>query len=178
MGHKGSFATVVRTALNECGMARIDELLPIVNRIAPDRVVGRKIRPMVMQALRDLVRFNEAACVDGWYRMIPRKDPVQIRQKMWSILRSRRLVSIEDLMELTGAGREYARQWLGMLAGHEIVARQDDGRFRLVQDTVEQPDNDVKAEKLRQIRRKKALQNMGKALEGVVEAWKTLEAEL
>jgi hypothetical protein len=172
MGRPGTFAHLVREALEQRGQATVTELTQAVLRTAPaEMVAGRKVRPMVQAALRDLLRSGEVTRVEiGRYGWARRAEKVQIRAKMWSILRSRRVVSVEDLMELSGASRGYARQWTTMLEGHEIVRRLDDGRVQLVADPVVQPDDEVKAAQLRKIRRKKALQTMGEALQAAGEA--------
>lgn len=177
--HKGSFASLVREILAEKGQASTTEIKEeAVRRAEPSVIAGRRVRSMVQHSLKDLMASGEVIRVNvGVYRWLNRKEPVQVRQKMWTILRARRVVSIDDLMELADASQDYAKQWLGMLVAHEIVIRQDDGRYRLVNDTVEQPANEAKAEKLRQIRRRKALQTMSEALKNLTEACKILESE-
>ncbi len=131
---------------------------------------------MVQAVMRDLLRAGEVARVsEGEYRWAARKEPVQLRQKMWSILRARRVVSIEDLMELTGASRGYARQWTTMLEGHEVVRRLEDGRVQLVNDPVVMPSDVTKAEKLKAIRIRKALATVRGLAEQVQVAVKELE---
>jgi hypothetical protein len=176
-GRKGSFANLVREELQARGRASVAELTALmVSKAAPEQIAGRKVRPMVQAVMRDLLRSQEAARVtDGVYRWAGRKEPVQLRQKMWSILRARRVVSVEDLMELTGASRGYARQWSAMLEGHELVRRLEDGRIQLVNDPVVMPDDATKAEKLKAIRIRKALESMLQGIEGLSKAVKELE---
>lgn len=176
-GRKGSFANLVRAELQSRGRASVADLTAaIVSKAAPEQIAGRKVRPMVQAVMRDLLRSKEVARVsDGVYCWASRKEPVQLRQKMWSILRARRTVSIEDLMELTGASRGYARQWTTMLEGHGVVRRLDDGRVQLVVDPVTMPSDASKAEKLRAIRIRKALATV-RDLAGLVQvAVKELE---
>jgi hypothetical protein len=131
---------------------------------------------MVQAVMRDLLRSGEAARIsEGEYRWAARKEPVQLRQKMWSILRARRVVSVEDLMELTGASRGYARQWTTMLEGHEVVRRLEDGRVQLVSDPVAMPTDGTKAEKLKAIRVRNALAAVRERIEQVTVAVKELE---
>ena len=168
-GRKGTFASLVREILAEKGrMTTLEIRDEVIRRADPAMIAGRKVRPMVQYVLKDMLKAGEVLRADvSTYVWAGRKEPVQLRAKMWSILRSRRVVSIDDLMELTGASRPYAQQWTRTLARQEIVAVQEDGRFRLVKDTVEQPDNEVKAEQLRQLRRRKALENMRRDLENI-----------
>jgi hypothetical protein len=175
-GRKGSFANIVRELLQAKGRASVAELVTAVIAANPEQVAGRKVRPMVQAVMRDLLRSGEAARVsEGEYRWAARKEPVQMRQKMWSILRARRVVSIEDLMELTGASRCYARQWTTMLEGHEVVRRLEDGRVQLVNDPVLMPEDSTKAEKLKAIRVRNALAAVLVRMEQVTVALKELE---
>ncbi|MGE4442088.1 MAG: hypothetical protein AB7D27_11460 [Desulfomicrobium sp.] len=179
-GRKGSFANLVREELQLRGRVSVTELTALmVSKAAPEQIAGRKVRPMVQAVMRDLLRSQEAARVtDGVYRWAGRKEPVQLRQKMWSILRARRVVSVEDLMELTGASRPYAQQWSRMLEEHELVRRLDDGRIQLVNDPVVMPEDTTKAEKLKAIRIRKALATV-RDLAGLVQvAVKELEEVL
>jgi hypothetical protein len=177
MGRTGSFADLVRQALEQRGQATVTELTTAAIHTAPaEMVAGRKVRPMVQAALRDMLRSGEVTRVElGRYGWARRAEKVQLRAKMWSILRARRVVSVEDLMELTGASRGYARQWTTTLETQEIVRRLPDGRVQMVVDPVTLPDDEAKAAKLRQIRRKKALRTMGEALRTMAEACKELE---
>jgi len=174
-GRKGSFANIVRELLQAKGRASVAELVTAVISANPEQVAGRKVRPMVQAVMRDLLRSGEAARIsEGEYRWAARKEPVQLRQKMWSILRARRVVSIEDLMELTGASRNYARSWTTMLEGHELVRRLEDGRVQLVNDPVVMPDDATKAGKLRAIRLRKAFDSLCQSMEVVAKAVKEL----
>lgn len=162
----------MREELQLRGRVSVSELTALmVSKAAPEQIAGRKVRPMVQAVLRDLLRSQEAARVtDGVYRWAGRKEPVQLRQKMWSILRSRRVVSIEDLMELTGSSRKYAQQWSTMLEGHELVRRLEDGRIQLVNDPVVMPDDATKAQKLKAIRIRKVLEAMRQSMKELEEA--------
>lgn len=174
-GRKGSFANMCREQFEANGQMTVAELRVSMIKTAPEKVVGRKVQPMIQAVLRDLLKAGEIVRVaDRTYRWAARKEPVQMRQKMWSILRSRRIVSIEDLMELCGASRNYARHWATMLEGHELVRRLDDGRIQLLNDPVVMPDDTTKAEKLKAIRIRKALEAMHQGMEGLARAVKEL----
>lgn len=177
-GRKGSFACLCREQLAAHGQMTVAELAAAMITAAPDKVAGRKVRPMVQVVLRHLCRTGEAHRVASrTYQWAARKEPVQLRQKMWSILRSRRVVSLDDLMELTGATRAYARQWATMLEGHGVVRRLDDGRVQLVHDPVVMPEDEAKAARLRDLRVRKALDGVRQGLEMVIGAVKNLENE-
>ena len=175
-GRKGSFASLVRAELEAKGQASVQDLTRAMIQAAPDRVAGRKVHVMIQDVMRDLVRSGEAVrAAQGVYRWAARKEPVQLRQKMWSILRARRVVSVEDLMELAGASRGYALEWARMLERNELVRRLDDGRVQLLHDPVIMPENTAKAEQLKALRRRAALEKLGAALEMMTEARKELE---
>jgi len=158
------------------GQMTVSELRAAMIRVAPEKVAGRKVQPMIQAVLRDLIKSGEVTRVaERTYRWAARKEPVQLRQKMWSILRARRTVSIEDLMELTGASRNYARAWTTMLEGHEVVRRLEDGRVQLVSDPVVMPSDTTKAEKLKAIRVRNALAAVRERIEQVTVAVKELE---
>ena len=165
-----------REQFQEKGQMTVSELRAAMILLAPEKVAGRKVQPMIQAVLRDLVKSGEIVRVsEKTYRWAARKGPVQLRRKMWSILRSRRVVSIEDLMELTGASRGYARQWITMLEGHEVVRRLEDGRVQLVNDPVVMPSDVCKAEKLKAIRVRNALVAVRQSIEQVTVAMKELE---
>jgi len=107
--------------------------------------------------LRDLTRSGEVERIGrGIYRWRgKKKGKPEIRKIMWRILRARRNITVEDLMELAGASEAYAREWLQMLDRREIVKHMGRGRYRLINDTVTMPDDREKALKLRMIRQRK-----------------------
>lgn len=88
-----------------------------------------------------------------------RSEQPQLREVMWRILRARRSVIIDDLMELAGASREYVGQWLRMLVRQGMVEKRtgltQQSVYVLVNDPVAMPSDDSKAERLRQIRERK-----------------------
>jgi hypothetical protein len=63
MGRPGSFATLVRRALQKEGSVTIDDLVLNLCRTMPRaQVTGAKLRPKVHTALRDLCRSGEIEC--------------------------------------------------------------------------------------------------------------------
>lgn len=84
----------------------------------------------------------------------------ELREIMWRVLRARRSVAKTDLQELAGVSGYYAGEWLRMLQRQGIVERRGDPGgvpvWVMVSDPVEMPSDDDKAEKLRQLRTKKA----------------------
>jgi hypothetical protein len=98
---------------------------------------------------------------------------------MWRLLRARRKVSVNDLIELAGVSRDYAKEWLRGLARRNIVKKVG-GEYRLINDPgPEMPVNEEKAAKLRKLRRRKkqaALAALDKAKKANEEARKAVLA--
>lgn len=111
--------------------------------------------------LSDLYKAGEVDRVRrGVYVLKDRRRPEEKRQVMWRILRMRRRVTVDDLIEMAGVSRDYAREWLRALTKRgvtrKITIRKDKPRvWQLVNDTVSMPDLADNADKLRELRRKK-----------------------
>ena len=144
---RDSFANRVRTILR--------------NRQGGDVTVAEIARPLdcvfkadklpIYQALRDMRKSGEVA---GVYRWVGRGDQKpQLQQVMWRVLRARRMVTVEDLQELSGAGAEYANVWLRMLVAREVVRKNTNGTYQLVRDVVAMPVNEKNIQKQRRLRR-------------------------
>jgi len=152
---KNSFANAVRTAIK----ARIKSghASCTTGDLAEALVMDTKVsRKRILTALRDMAKAGELTRVSpGVYTLAkqPPKPP-ELRQVMWSLLRMRRAVSVEDLMELSGAVRDYAAEWLRALVRRGVV-RQDGDTFRLIKDTVAMPELTDNADRLRAMRDKK-----------------------
>lgn len=85
------------------------------------------------------------------------------REIMWRLLKMRRRVTLDDLVELAGVSRDYAREWLAMLVKREVVRRAQaainaPAVWTLVGDPATMPENMEKAETYRNIRRQKKAQ--------------------
>lgn len=83
-----------------------------------------------------------------------------IAERMWSVLRMRKRVQVEDLMVMAGASNDYAKEWLRALERQGVVAKQGEGNLDscswvLIKDTIDVPQNDAKAERLRDLRKSK-----------------------
>ncbi len=78
------------------------------------------------------------------------------REIMWRLLRMRRRVSVEDLMEMAGVSKDYAKQWLRVLVQREVVRKDQKpglpGAWRLINDQTEMPEDEDKAARLRNLR--------------------------
>jgi hypothetical protein len=99
----------------------------------------------------------------GVYAPPAATKPPEKREVMWRLLRlSRPGVTVDDLVEMAAVSVKYAEEWLRMLARREVVRRVDrPGRkslWLLVKDSIEMPEDEEKAAKLRTIRRQKKQQ--------------------
>jgi len=83
-----------------------------------------------------------------------RKKP-ETRQVMWRLLRSRRVVTVADLQELSGAKEAYVLEWLQLMERNEIVKKIGPRKYQLICDPVVMPDDGEKAARLRRIRQEK-----------------------
>jgi hypothetical protein len=164
MGRKDKgFAESVRKAMRAMPrepmfLQKIAEQLDLVSDAA---------KQPLYTVIRDFVKSGEITRVEpNQYLYVgtlaERCEQPQLREIMWRILRARRSVTVDDLMELTGASREYAGQWLRMLVRQGMADKRIDrhmggtqANWVLVSDPVAMPTDDSKAERLRQIRERK-----------------------
>jgi hypothetical protein len=146
--------------------------------------VSKADKKPIYSFLRDAVRRGELLREsDGGYRLAAQSEirPAVIQRKMWSLLRSMRLVTIADMVALAGASEGYAKEFLLLLARQEIVRRIDQpnnapSKWQLIADPVKMPRNIEKAEKLRAIRaaKKKALDQIDAAGKALINATQIL----
>jgi hypothetical protein len=159
---KGSFADRVRDVFRK----RPDK--GVANEeIAVELDLFGKGRTPLCKVLDDLIQAGEITRVEpGVHQWANKPRPAQLREVMWRLIRARKVVSVDDLMELSGAGEEYVKEYLRMLVKRGIVRKvqgsglkpvQGSGKYQLVKDEgIAAPEDRGKAEKLRAIRRKKA----------------------
>lgn len=96
----------------------------------------------------------------GLYKSMQQTGKPNIAERMWSVLRMRKRVQVEDLMVMAGASNDYAKEWLRALERQDVVARQGEGNLDnciwvLIKDTLDMPQNAEKAERLRDLRKNK-----------------------
>lgn len=128
-----------------------------------------------MRKTGEIERIRRGVCV---YKG---KDKPQLHEIMWRFLRSHKVVTIDDLREISGASKNYAMEWMRMLHKHEIVKVIRTGnlrKYQLISDQVAVPQNEEKAEKQRGIRRQKkreALVALKQAEDAINKAREALE---
>jgi predicted HTH transcriptional regulator len=106
------------------------------------------------------------------------------REVMWRLLRMRKRATLDDLVEMAGVSRDYAREWLAALVKREVARRDQrpdgSGVWVLLGDWPQMPEDDSKAARLRELRTKKKAE-LAKKIEGIeneLKAIKTTIAEL
>jgi len=151
---KNSFADKIRKTVAELGGDGSEVTAHAIFDTLGITLSATKSR--VYYTLRDLRKSGEVERVDkGLYRWRGKQAPPELRQKMWKLLRKRFSVTVEDLMELAGASEQYAKEWLTALHRRGVIQRIQPGHYRIIKDTVEMPDLDDNARKLRRFREKK-----------------------
>lgn len=99
-------------------------------------------------------------------------EPVNKKTAMWKTLRTRRKVTVTDLMELAGVSQAYAEEFLYSLRKYESVKSEGFGENRvwilLGDPPVEMPDIKDNARKLKRLRAKK--KELEKALNEIAAA--------
>jgi len=163
---RGSFAGEVRKIIaGSLGEISISEIADRLGIALP------KTKKRLYTTIRDLLRAGEIERRgEGVYAWKGKARKPDRREVMWRILRARRFVTVEDLQEMAGVSRDYAREWLRMILKKEIVRKERSG-YRLVSDPVEMPENTEKTEKLRDLRKRMAqaaalLRQAAQTLEG------------
>lgn len=102
-----------------------------------------------------------------------------IAERMWSVLRMRKRVQVEDLMVMTGASNDYAKEWLRALERQDVVAKQREGNLDnctwvLIKDTIDMPQNDAKADRLRDLRKSKKARAVAQLLRSTASGLHTI----
>ena len=154
---KETFADKVRAGIREMSAGGREFSVSELALQKLDLLTDSEKRP-VRAAIRDFVKAGELERVrPGVYRTVKRaKVKPELQQVMWDILRFRKKVTIEDLVELAGASAGYAEEWLGNLSRWGVVRQGGKpGTWQMIADPVEMPKNDRKAERLRELRLRK-----------------------
>lgn len=122
----------------------------------------RAAEKKALNALSDLFKAGRVVRIRPATYTLPTatgKEPVPIQERMWRVLRMRRVVTVADLQELADASEEYCWEWLRMLIAREVVRKISHGpnkpcSWQLINDTVEMPVDDTNAARLREMRAK------------------------
>lgn len=170
------FANQVRTVLQEMASTKPVHVKDVAVKL--DLVSHIDKKPMY-KTLQDFLKSGEIERTGTdmfLYKGRKSQQKPELREILWRVLRARRSVSVEDLVELSGASKDYVQQWLKMLTRQDVVSvdkRPNQKTFyALIQDTVTMPTDDKKAEKLRAIRdrKKEALNKLDAVINLCLEA--------
>ncbi len=142
--------------IREAARALAPEVFTVTDLSIKAEVMTRKDHQRIRDVIRELRKTGEIVRMGrGRYSYAGRaKKTNEIREIIWRVLRARRNVTVEDLMELCGASDRYAREWLAMLVKRGVLSRRGD-RYRMISDPVEMPVNEEKADALRLLRQMK-----------------------
>lgn len=175
-----SFAQRLRNAARQLGAdGAVMSVEDILER-AMVRTYQEKKRSW--NTLRDLVRSGDLERVGrGRYRCLEKRSSTPKKQQvMWRFLKMRRVVTVDDLVVASGSSADYAREWLRGLVRRDVVRKRADGAFVLAQEppAVEPPKDDAKAERLRELRRRRkalVLEALGRLHAGVCDLCGAME---
>lgn len=147
MVRENSFTNRVRQVLKELGSKEPVKVKAIDYRLGLD--YGTKHAKRLHAALGDLVKMGDAVrTAPGEYLWQNRKKPPTIGERMWRVLRARKVVALEDLQELAGAKRSYAEEYMRHLVRSGFcrkIGRGKQARWRLVKDPVKMPETRQRA---------------------------------
>ncbi|MDD2462533.1 MAG: hypothetical protein PHI97_00895 [Desulfobulbus sp.] len=155
MAHQSFAKTVLETALllasQNNGQVNTDAL-SIELRLKNSREHKKLISALGdLQFSGRLRRISQGVYGPPVQKRLPNK-----REIMWRLLQMRRRVSVEDLMELAGVSREYAKQWLRVLVKREVVRKEQQpgkaGVWHLINPSADMPEDEDSAAKLRNLR--------------------------
>ena len=152
---KNSFAQRIRQAAME--LSRGGRSVTLKELSIQAGLVNRVEKKRMSNAMCDFLKAGEVERLSqGVYRYLGKKNmPVEKRLVMWRLLKMRRSVTVADLQELAGASRHYAWQWLSSLIRQDVVQKLGNGKYRLVKDVAEMPEDEERAGKLRELRAEK-----------------------
>lgn len=171
-----SFASQVRLALQEIASSAPASVKDIAKKL--DLVSNAEKQPLY-NTLRDFAKSGEIVRTSPdmiSYKGRKSQQKPELREILWRVLRARRSVTIDDLVELSGASHDYTKQWLQMLARQEVVTvdktPNQKAFYILVQDPVTIPTDDKEPARLRAIRdrKKEALNKLDAVINLCLEA--------
>lgn len=170
MAHQSTMKTVFEAVLDICakkgGEATTDE---ISIRVGAGTHMSHK---RVLNILSDLLRRGKISRLRQSVYGPPTLEapPPQRAEVMWRLLRMRRRVQVDDLVEMAAVSEKYAAEWLRMLLKRGVVTKHQPpggkATWQLVSDQVDPPVNTAKADALRamrQQRKERALQMLEEA---------------
>ncbi len=150
------------------------------------RLKTGKEHKRLLNTLCDLARSGKIVRVrQGVYALAPAAGQPDKREVMWRLLKMRRHLKVEDLVEMAAVSQAYANEWLRLLVKRGVVRCIQEpepgqpGRWMLINDSAEMPQDEDKAQRLRNLRlkKKKALARLNSALTALGEVRQLLIEE-
>lgn len=157
MAHQSRTKTILTTALDLAAGHGGEITADAISKTLDVRT--RKEHKRLLNTLSELSLSGRLHRVRQGVYGPPLVQPLPDRRVvMWRILRMRRRVTVDDLVELAGVSASYALEWLRALVAREVVIKQQatgqKGTWLLINDTVDMPVDTEKAERLRALRRR------------------------
>ena len=158
MAHQSKSKTILTTALEIAaanhGQASVDAISRALNN--QTRLQHKRL----INTLSELHLAGRLRRIDtGLYGPPDVPRPPDRRERMWRILKMRRRVQCDDLVEMAEVSRDYANEWLCMLVKQGVAVKHQQGKakatWQLVNDPGETPVDTAKAARLRALRKQK-----------------------
>lgn len=161
MAQESKMGTILRTALELAG-----DNNGVVTSDALSIALGIKTRlehKRLLNVLSELHLAGRLRRIETGRYSAPMWQPKpDRRQRMWRILKMRRRVQVDDLVEMAEVSRDYAKEWLRMLVKQGAVIKHQDpggkGTWQLLGDLTTMPEDTDKASRLRAIRKRQKQQ--------------------
>lgn len=123
-------------------------------------VKTRVERKRCLNILSDLAIDGKIVRIrQGVYGPVQGIKQLDKREVMWRLLRMRKRITVEDLVELAEVSPKYAREWLLMLLKNGVVRKNrtsnQPGVWILLHDKLAAPVNEENAKKLRELRKRR-----------------------
>lgn len=156
---RGSFASKVRTAAQ--GFRAAGRIFTPAELAEEMRVQTYEEKKRVYDTVLELVRTKDIQRVSrGVYTYAGKPNRKPPKQKiMWNYFRMRMKcgasVTIEELQAAAKVSAKYAQEWLSFLARTGFAKDHGNGRFQLLKDPVEMPLDEKKAQRLRDLHKRK-----------------------
>lgn len=66
------------------------------------------------------------------------------KQRMWMVIRWRRVLSVDDLREIAGVSKTYAYKFMNLLMQNKIIKKISPGKYQIRVDAVTLPQCGIK----------------------------------
>lgn len=117
-------------------------------------LLGDKDKRPIYGVFSDMVERGEIRKVEtGMYEYVGLKKKASKEEALWRLVRMRKTVTVDDLLEMSGATRSYAKECLQAWVRKGYITPAGKETYRLIKDAgVEVPKNTEKAARLKLLR--------------------------